>query len=146
MDKPVWWAFKQYCFCWWAKIEIRCCENSNMNDHINKISVINFFCLVRIISDLFVYGTASVQYKNFMSIDSLAWEYKKTVFCERCDLDHGLQYVDNVVNQILSLNKMCNIMCQRSFLLISVLLEFHIIWGVHWSVTCHSKQGIKLKI
>jgi len=63
-----------------------------------------------------------------------------------CDLDHGLQYADNVVNQILPLNKMCNIMCKKPFLLISVLLKLHNIWGVHLSITCHSEQGIKLKI
>jgi len=44
-----------------------------MNDHINKISVINFFYLVRIILNLFVCGTVSIQYKNFMSLNSLAW-------------------------------------------------------------------------
>jgi len=61
-------------------------------------------------------------------------------------LDHGLQYVDNVVNQIVSLNKMCNIMCKRPFLLISVSLKLHTIQGVHLSITCHSEQDFKLKI
>jgi hypothetical protein len=59
-----------------------------------------------------------------MSLDFLDHECKKTVFCGRCDLGHGFRYVDNVVNQILSLNNMCKVILRKVFPVYQCVAEF----------------------